>query len=79
MTNEQFIGGLIAFVVTNSMAIFAILRWGVTRAIKYTHLERDVLELEDFEKAQIETNQKVQDDLKGLSMKINRVKGDLKV
>jgi hypothetical protein len=76
MTSDQFIQGLIAFAVANATVMFAIGRWGVTRAIKYTHLERDVVELQNVKKAQDETNAKVQNDLKGLSIKID--KGELK-
>ena len=70
MTNEQIVG----FIIGNAAAIFAVLKWGTIRAIKYTHLERDVLELQKAKEVQDLKNEKVQNDLKGLSMKINQVK-----
>lgn len=72
MTNEQFIGGAVAFLIANGATLWAIGRWGVGRAIAYTHLERDVRELQKNHAAQLETNAKVQTDLKGLSIKIDR-------
>lgn len=67
MTNEQIIG----FIVGNAAAIFAVLKWGTIRAIKYTHLERDVLELQKYRETIELRHEKTQNDLKGLSIKIN--------
>lgn len=71
MSNEQLIGLLVG----NAFTLFAVLRWGVDRAIKYTHLERDVKELKDFEVTTEKRHERIQHDLKGLSMKIDRQTG----
>lgn len=73
MTNEQ----LVAFVIGNAAAIFAVLKWGTIRAIKYTHLERDVVELQKKMVDQDLKNDRVQVDLKGLSIKINLIKDSI--
>jgi hypothetical protein len=71
MTNEQ----LIAIILTNAATLFAVARWGVDRAIKYTHLERDVKELQDSRDVAETRHEKIISDLKGLSMKIDRRTG----
>jgi len=63
-----------AFIVTNIVTIFFVIRWAVNRAIEYTHLERDVKELQKFRLDQEAQNKTVMNDMKGLSMKINKVK-----
>lgn len=68
MSNEQ----LGAFILANAVTITLLVRWFVNRAIEYTHLQRDVKELQDFENQQNLKNEKVQQDLKGLSIKIDK-------
>jgi hypothetical protein len=68
LSNEQ----LVAIILANAATLFGVFRFGVIRAIKYTHLERDVKELQDKAKLQDIVNGGVQKDLKGLSMKIDR-------
>lgn len=68
MTNEQ----LGAFIIGNAVTIAIFGRWIVNRAIDYTHLQRDVKELQDFEKQQSDINAKVQQDLKGISIKADK-------
>lgn len=68
MTNEQ----LGAFILANAVTIALFTRWVVNRAIDYTHLQRDVKELQDFEKAQELKNEQTLKDLKGLSIKIDK-------
>lgn len=68
MTNEQ----LGAFIFSNFVVIVVAMTWVVRRAIEYTHLQRDVKELQDFEKSQEIKNEKVQQDLKGISTKIDK-------
>lgn len=77
VTNEQFVAGAVAFLVANAATLWAIGRWGVGRAIAYTHLERDVRELQEAVKSQLETNAQVQRDLKGISQKIDRRLADI--
>lgn len=67
MTNEQ----IVAFIIGNAAAIFAVLKWGTIRAIRYTHLERDVIELQKYREVLELRHEKTQNDLKGLSIKIN--------
>ena len=68
MSNEQIVG----FIIGNAAAIFAVLKWGTIRAIKYTHLERDVVELQKAKDVQDVFNKQILQDLKGLSIKIDR-------
>jgi hypothetical protein len=77
MTNEQIVGALAAFILANGATVFAIARWGVGRAIAYTHLVRDVKELQDFRKLTELRDAEIERDLKGLSMKIDRQTKDL--
>lgn len=69
MTNDELmqLGGAI---VANALTI----RWVVGSVINYTHLQRDVRELQANKMAQDDKNDKVQNDLKGLSIKIDNVK-----
>jgi uncharacterized membrane protein (DUF106 family) len=68
MSNEQ----LGAFILANAVTIALFTRWVVNRAIDYTHLQRDVRELQGFEKAQELKNEQTLKDLKGLSIKIDK-------
>jgi hypothetical protein len=71
MSNEQ----LIAIILANAATLFGVFRFGVIRAIKYTHLERDVVELQKKDLVHDQRHEKVQKDLKGLSIKIDRQTG----
>lgn len=73
MTNEQVIATIVALILGNGATAWAVARWGIGRAIAYTHLERDVKELQTWRKeVQEPTNASVQKDLKGISIKIDR-------
>lgn len=61
-----------AFILANGTTIGLIVKWAVGRAVDYTHLVRDVRELQQNKKDQDAKNDKVQTDLKGLSIKIDR-------
>lgn len=74
MTNEQIIGMILGNAATFGFLIKIIVPWSIKRAIEYTHLERDVKELQAFEIEQNQANKDVQKDLKGLSMKIDKAK-----
>lgn len=70
-TNSQIALWIGLFILGNGSAIGFCVKWAVNRAIDYTHLQRDVKELQDFKKEQIETNKKNEFDHKGLSIKID--------
>lgn len=74
MTAEQFGTGLLAFLILNIASVWAIAKWGIGRAIAYTHLERDVKELQKYRDAAEAKHEKVLNDMKGLSIKINTIK-----
>ena len=77
MSTEQFAATLVGFLIANGTIVWAIFRWGVARAIEYTHLQRDVKELQGSAKIAVEKHEQVMNDLKGLSLKINRTKEEL--
>lgn len=78
MTNDQLILLVGGFIIANAATIFAVVKWGVSRAIQYTHLERDVLELQKYRDLNDVKYERIQIDLKGLSIKINGLKETLK-
>jgi hypothetical protein len=73
LSNEQFGAALIAFIVANAASLWAFTRWGIGRAIAYTHLERDVKELQEAKKVSDQRHEKILKDMIGLSIKIERV------
>ena len=70
--NSQIALYIGAFILANGTTIGLLVKWAVSRAVDYTHLVRDVKELQKNKEAQDLKNEKVQADLKGLSMKIDR-------
>jgi hypothetical protein len=67
MSTEQIVAAVTAFVLANGGLVFGISRSLISRAIAYTHLERDVREMKkeiDDLKAK---HEKVQFDLKGVA------------
>jgi hypothetical protein len=67
MTNEQ----IALWIASNGIISWGVLRWGMKQAIDYTHKIRDIKELQDKSLKQDLINEKVERDLKGLSMKID--------
>lgn len=70
-TNTQIALWIGLFLLGNGTTIGLVVKWAVGRAVDYTHLVRDVRELQQNKKDQDAKNEKVQHDLKGLSMKID--------
>lgn len=67
MSNDQVVGAIVAFVIANGATVYGIARWGISRAIEYTHLVRDVRELRaDLDRLEAK-HEKVQYDLKGIA------------
>lgn len=71
-TNSQIALWIGAFILANGSAIGFFVRWAVNRAIDYTHLQRDVKELQGFREEQKEINKDNERDHKGLSIKIDK-------
>ncbi len=72
MSNEQVVATIVALILGNGATAFAVARWGVTRAIEWTHMQRDIAELKTWRLAQEAKNDAVQKDLKGISIKIDQ-------
>jgi hypothetical protein len=72
VTNEELVGTAVALIVANGATVYGFARWGIARAIEYTHLVRDVKELQTFRDETRKREAQVQADLKGLSQKIDR-------
>ena len=78
MTTEQVIQIIVGVIASNGLIFFGIFKWGVIRAIEYTHMQRDIKELKESEVDQLKFNLKVMDDLKGISIKIDTKINSLK-
>ncbi len=74
MSKNELVLAVGLFVLGNAATIWAVLRWGVNRAIEYTHLKRDVMELQKYRETIEIRHEKTQNDLKGLSIKIDKTK-----
>lgn len=62
------------FILGNAVTIGLVFRWAIARVIDYTHLQRDVRELQVQKLTQDEINKKNEFDHKGLSIKLDNLK-----
>jgi cell division protein FtsB len=72
VNTEQIVATIVGLIMGNGAVVYGIARWGIMRAIRYTHLERDVAELQKDLADLLAKHEKTQRDLNGLSQKIDR-------
>lgn len=74
MDNQTVAIWIGTFLLGNTVAIALFFRWAIARVIDYTHLQRDVKELQKAKLDQDEVNKKNEFDHKGLSIKLDNIK-----
>lgn len=74
MDNQTVALWIGTIILGNAVTIGLVFRWAIARVIDYTHLQRDVKELQRDKLNQDAINLQNEADFKGLSMKIDRIK-----